>query len=46
MTSTPAPQAAPPAATPAFTERALAEMRALLPIYRLGAEPGVVLEGL
>jgi uncharacterized protein YktB (UPF0637 family) len=29
----------------ALTERALAAMRALLPIYRLGAEPGVVLDG-
>lgn len=29
----------------ALIERALAGMRALLPIYRLGAEPGVVLDG-
>jgi uncharacterized protein YktB (UPF0637 family) len=36
---------APVATSAALPERALAGMQALLPIYRLGAEPGVVLDG-
>jgi hypothetical protein len=34
-----------PAVASALPEQALAGMRALLPIYRLGAEPGFVVEG-